>query len=114
MEMFPMSTLRNLSTFQVRAIYVIIIIIILIVITFVNLILNNLLNFTVPLAGHRMPTAPTYSISHFEAKKKDKKKSKNDKKKKFCKEDISLPTNFQHIHHVGLNLEGNDVRDCFN
>lgn len=33
------------------------------------------------------------------------KESKNQKKKKFTKEDIGMPTNFKHVHHIGWNSQ---------
>lgn len=67
-----------------------------------------------PASGHRILGSGGYPGQHQalpEPKKKEKKDKKRAAKKKVCKEDISLPTNFQHIHHVGFTPDGPDVSE---
>jgi len=45
------------------------------------------------------------------------KENRNQRKKKFTKEDIGMPTNFQHIHHIGWNSQTNNFeanKEIFN
>ncbi|KAK4336705.1 hypothetical protein RND71_043451 [Anisodus tanguticus] len=64
-----------------------------------------------PMTGNLGFGNSSYSLSsNSYNKSSSKKQSKKDKKdkKRYCKEDISLPTNFQHLHHVGWNSAGID------